>query len=104
MVLLDQHDRHAAPLAEQRDHLGDLQAGPELPAREAEVLLWIAQGRSNHDAAANPGCSPRTMNKRLEQIHGKPGVDNRTAAATIALKRRTGGAASGGRGSQPACA
>ncbi len=52
-----------------------------LTDREAEVLVWIARGKSNRDAAAILGCSPRTINKHLEQIYQKLDVENRTAAA-----------------------
>jgi len=52
-----------------------------LTDREAEVLLWIAKGKSNRDAGAILGCSPRTINKHLEQIYQKLDVENRTAAA-----------------------
>jgi DNA-binding NarL/FixJ family response regulator len=68
-----------------------LQRALGLTAREAEVLVWIAQGKSNRDVAAILDCSPRTVNKHLEQIYGKLGVDNRTAAAMIAMRRLTGG-------------
>jgi DNA-binding CsgD family transcriptional regulator len=52
--------------------------------REAEVLLWIARGKSNRDIAEILKLSPRTVNKHLEQIYAKLGVENRTAAAAIA--------------------
>jgi DNA-binding NarL/FixJ family response regulator len=52
-----------------------------LTDREAEVLVWIAKGKSNRDAAAILDCSPRTINKHLEQIYQKLDVENRTAAA-----------------------
>ena len=58
----------------------------ELTAREAEVLLWTAQGKSNRDIAEILDCSPRTVNKHLEQIYSKLGVENRTAAAAIAVR------------------
>jgi DNA-binding NarL/FixJ family response regulator len=58
----------------------------ELTAREAEVLLWLAQGKSNRDVAAILACSPRTVNKHLEQIYQKLQVENRTAAAMLALR------------------
>jgi DNA-binding NarL/FixJ family response regulator len=67
-----------------------LQAALGLTAREAEVLLWIAQGKSNRDVAAILDCSPRTVNKHLEQVYSKLSVDNRTAAAMIAVRRLTG--------------
>lgn len=57
-----------------------------LTERETEVLLWIAQGKSNRDIAAILKCSPRTVNKHLEQIFTKLGVENRTAAATFAVR------------------
>jgi DNA-binding NarL/FixJ family response regulator len=58
----------------------------DLTAREAEVLLWLAQGKSNRDVAAILACSPRTVNKHLEQIYHKLEVENRTAAAMLALR------------------
>jgi DNA-binding NarL/FixJ family response regulator len=57
-----------------------------LTAREAEVLLWLAQGKSNRDVASILACSPRTVNKHLEQIYQKLQVENRTAAAMLALR------------------
>ena len=56
-----------------------------LTAREAEVLLWIASGKSNRDIGEILGLSPRTVNKHLEQVYAKLGVENRTAAAALAL-------------------
>jgi DNA-binding NarL/FixJ family response regulator len=58
----------------------------DLTGREAEVLLWIAQGKSNRDVAEILACSPRTVNKHLEQVYGKLQVENRTAAAMLALR------------------
>lgn len=57
-----------------------------LTAREAEVLFWIARGKSNRDIAQILGMSPRTVNKHLEQIYVKLGVENRAAAAAIAVR------------------
>ena len=54
--------------------------------REAEVLLWISQEKSNRDIAAILELSPRTVNKHLEQIFTKLGVENRTAAAALAIR------------------
>ena len=53
--------------------------------REAEVLLWLTQGRSNHDIGVILGMSERTVKKHLEHIYAKLGVWNRTEAATKAL-------------------
>ena len=44
--------------------------------REAEVLLWIARGKSNRDIAEILDMSPRTVNKHLEQIFAKLGVES----------------------------
>jgi DNA-binding response OmpR family regulator/DNA-binding CsgD family transcriptional regulator len=57
-----------------------------LTQREAEVLLWIARGKSNRDVAEILTLSPRTVNKHLEQIFTKLGVENRTSAAALAAR------------------
>jgi DNA-binding NarL/FixJ family response regulator len=57
-----------------------------LTVREAEVLLWITQGKSNRDVAEILDFSPRTVNKHLEQIFHKLNVENRTAAAMLAVR------------------
>ena len=54
--------------------------------REAEVLLWVAQGKSNRDIGAILGLSPRTVNKHLEQVYQKLGVENRASAAIVAVR------------------
>lgn len=56
-----------------------------LSAREAEVLLWIARGKSNKDISDILGISPRTVNKHLEQIFTKMGIENRASAAALAV-------------------
>lgn len=56
-----------------------------LTGREAEVLLWIAKGKTNRDIGEILGLSARTVNKHLEQIYVKMGVENRTAAAARAV-------------------
>ncbi|WP_434622922.1 response regulator [Azospirillum sp. B2RO_4] len=62
-----------------RDALG-------LTAREAEVLLWIANGKPNRDIGEILGISPRTVNKHLEQVFAKLGVENRASAAALAIR------------------
>lgn len=56
-----------------------------LTKRESEVLAWISQGKTNWEAAQILQMSPRTVNKHLEQIFKKLSVQNRTAAARIAI-------------------
>jgi DNA-binding NarL/FixJ family response regulator len=55
-----------------------------LTTREGEVLSWLSKGKTNRDIAQILGLSPRTVDKHLEQIYAKLGVENRTAAAAIA--------------------
>jgi DNA-binding NarL/FixJ family response regulator len=55
-----------------------------LTVREGEVLSWLSKGKTNRDIAQILGLSPRTVDKHLEQIYAKLGVENRTAAAAIA--------------------
>jgi len=55
-----------------------------LTVRESEVLLWIAKGKSNRDIGDILGLSSRTVNKHLEQIYVKLGVENRASAAVKA--------------------
>ena len=55
-----------------------------LTAREAEVLYWLSMGKTNRDIAQILLLSARTVNKHLEQIFQKMGVDNRTSAAVLA--------------------
>lgn len=57
-----------------------------LTPREAEVLLWIGHGKPNRDIADILGLSPRTVNKHLEGIYAKLGVENRAAAAAVAVR------------------
>jgi DNA-binding response OmpR family regulator/DNA-binding CsgD family transcriptional regulator len=54
--------------------------------READVLLWIANGKTNREIGQILEMSPRTVNKHLEQIFKKLGVENRTSAAAIAIR------------------
>ncbi len=57
-----------------------------LTQREAEVLLWIARGKSNRDVSDILGISPRTVNKHLEQVFLKLGVGNRASATALAIR------------------
>ena len=58
----------------------------QLTPRESEVLMWIARGKSNRDIAEILSLSPRTVNKHLEQIYAKLGVENRASAAAMAVR------------------
>src|ERR1044072_7951587 len=68
-----------------------------LTPREAEVLFWISQGKSNHDIGVILGAKTGTICKHVEHILGKLNVENRTAAAVLALETsRSSAAASEG--------
>ncbi|WP_404477763.1 response regulator [Novosphingobium sp. BL-52-GroH] len=57
-----------------------------LTPREADVLLWTARGKSNKDMSDILNISARTVNKHLEQIFIKIGVENRASAAAVATR------------------
>ena len=57
-----------------------------LTERESEVLFWIAHGKTNREIAEILSMSPRTVNKHLEAIFQKLGVENRTSAAATAIR------------------
>ena len=53
--------------------------------REAEVLCWLAQGKSNAEIATIVGTTEHTVKKHLQHIFEKLGVDSRHAASLRAL-------------------
>ena len=63
-----------------------LQQTLSLTSREAEVLLWISRGKSNREIGEILNISPRTVNKHLEQVFVKLGVENRASAAARAVR------------------
>lgn len=58
-----------------------------LTPREAEVLFWVARGKTNDEIATVLGIGLTTVKKHLESTFVKLGVENRTAAAAMALER-----------------
>jgi len=77
---------HRLVLREKND---ELDAAPVetlgLTKREAEVLLWVSQGKRNAEIAAILGIRPKTITKHLERIFQKIGVETGTSAANVAL-------------------
>ena len=57
-----------------------------LTNREAEVLLWVAQGKSNADTGSILGMSENTVKQHLGSIFAKLWVENRNAAALLAVE------------------
>ena len=56
--------------------------------RETEVLGWLAAGKTDREIAALLGCSHRTVQKHLQRLYVKLGVETRTAAVMRALGGR----------------
>lgn len=59
-----------------------------LSAREREILGALATGESNRQLAARFFVSEATIKTHLIHIYQKLGVDNRTAAVTVARERK----------------
>lgn len=57
-----------------------------LTPRVAEVLLWVAQGKTNADIATILGISEWTVKKHVLEIFEKLGVETRTAASLRAIE------------------
>ncbi|MCZ6504623.1 MAG: response regulator transcription factor [Actinobacteria bacterium] len=58
-----------------------------LSGREVEVLTEVAEGKSNKEIAKVLFISEATVKTHLIHIFSKLGVDDRTAAVTVALER-----------------
>lgn len=57
-----------------------------LTPREAEVLLWVAQGKTNPETATILGIRPLTVRTHLERVFSKLGVETRHAAGLRAIE------------------
>jgi DNA-binding NarL/FixJ family response regulator len=63
----------------------ELEALGGLTPREAEVLFWVAQGKTNPEISMILTLSVATVKKHVEHIFEKIGVENRSAAILRAL-------------------
>lgn len=59
----------------------------QLTKRESEVLYWTVKGKTNKDVGEILGTNPRTINKHLEHVFQKLGVETRTAAASLVASK-----------------
>ena len=66
-----------------------------LSGREAEVLLWVTQGKTSPEIGVILGCRTATVNKHMEHIFVKLGVETRTAAALRATEALSGSVSGG---------
>jgi len=71
LILMDETTMNTPP---------DLLLGLGLTPREAEVLAWVAQGKTNRETGIILGMSTRTVQKHLEHVFSKLGVESRTGA------------------------
>lgn len=71
LILMDETTMNTPP---------DLLLGLGLTHREAEVLAWVAQGKTNRETGTILGMSTRTVQKHLEHVFSKLGVESRTGA------------------------
>jgi DNA-binding NarL/FixJ family response regulator len=83
-----QHDKHLLRVAEAKKKKSAVHLQKKLPItkRESEVLYWVSYGKTSWEISQILEMSPRTVNKHLEQIFKKLGVDNRTSAAAISIR------------------
>jgi DNA-binding CsgD family transcriptional regulator len=85
----EQPDRSYLILSELRRNLAPEDFRPlGLTGREAEVLYWIAEGKSNEVIAIILTASKRTVEKHVEHILKKLGVETRVEAALRAAGYR----------------
>jgi|SRR5450830_23310 len=59
----------------------------KLTMRESEALYWATKGKTSRDIGDILGTSPRTVNKHLEHVFIKLGVETRTAAAALVTSK-----------------
>ncbi len=78
--------QQADPVELERDAARKLQQRFALTSRETEVLYWLSQGKSNRDIAEILGMSTRTVDKHLEHVYIKVGVESRAGAAAAAAQ------------------
>lgn len=80
------HATRLVLLRAQHGGLVDAAALPGLTAREKDVLGWVAAGKSNREIGAILKISSRTVQKHLEHVFVKLGVEHRTAAVGRAME------------------
>jgi DNA-binding CsgD family transcriptional regulator len=59
-----------------------------LTPREAEIMQWVSAGKTDVQIAAIVGAGVRTVQKHLQNVYTKLGVEGRTAAAMRLVQAR----------------
>ena len=80
LVMLALEEEHAPPGPAALLSLG-------LTPRQAEVVYWVAQGKTNPEVAIILGASPRTIDKHMERIFERLGVENRASLIVVTAER-----------------
>src|SRR5690606_33736257 len=80
------HTRRPA-ISDSSDSGGKALEALGLTPREAEILFWVSRGKTNPEIAMILGIGLTTVKKHLEATFAKLGVENRTAAAALALEQ-----------------
>lgn len=78
--------QQAEPAAIEHAAIGRLESRLGLTSREAEVLYWLSNGKANRDIADILGISYRTVDKHLEHLFAKIGVESRSSAVATAVR------------------
>ena len=78
--------QQADPAEIERARMDKLQQRFNLTLREGEVLYWLSLGKSNRDIADILGMSYRTVDKHLEHVYTKLGVESRSSATAASAR------------------
>jgi len=84
---LDREAKRSATFSPDFSSPAPLQESLGLTPRESEVLLWVAQGKSNPEISTILGAAENTIKVHLGRIFEKIGADNRHSAMLIALEK-----------------
>ena len=79
-------DDNARPFAPDFSSATPLETALGLTPRQAEVLLWVAQGKSNSEIGSILGSAESTVKKHLGNMFEKLGVENRASLMVLALE------------------
>lgn len=82
--------RHAAAAPPDFSSPAPIEKALGVSPREAEVLLWVAQGKSNAEISGILGAAEGTIKRHLSNIFDKLGLDSRHAATVQVLEVLSG--------------